>query len=83
VKVLSHEGRRVNQVNALHESLVSAHMEHPNVVRRPAYPALLHPHPVIRVFNPKTLKTGPLMCPLTIGGCAVLLHDCRRASYQS
>lgn len=32
MKVLNHEGRKVNQVNALHESLVSSHMQHPNVV---------------------------------------------------
>lgn len=33
VKVLSHEGSRTAKLNALHESLVSAHVHHPNVVR--------------------------------------------------
>ncbi|KAK9917133.1 hypothetical protein WJX75_001207 [Coccomyxa subellipsoidea] len=32
VKVLSHEGSRTAKLNALHESLVAAHVHHPNVV---------------------------------------------------
>ena len=33
VKVLSHEGSKSAQVNALHEEVVSQHVSHPNVVR--------------------------------------------------
>ena len=33
VKVLSHEGSQSARVNALHESVVSQHVSHPNVVR--------------------------------------------------
>ena len=32
VKVLSHEGSQSARVNALHESVVSQHVSHPNVV---------------------------------------------------
>ena len=34
VKVLCHEGSRTAKLNALHESVVCAHVQHPNVVRR-------------------------------------------------
>ena len=33
MKVLSHEGSQSARVNALHESVVSQHVSHPNVVR--------------------------------------------------
>ncbi len=33
VKVLCHEGSRTAKLNALHESVVCAHVQHPNVVR--------------------------------------------------
>ena len=32
VKVLCHEGSRTAKLNALHESVVCAHVQHPNVV---------------------------------------------------
>ena len=33
MKVLCHEGSRTAKLNALHESVVCAHVQHPNVVR--------------------------------------------------
>ena len=32
MKVLCHEGSRTAKLNALHESVVCAHVQHPNVV---------------------------------------------------
>ena len=37
VKVLSHEDSQSARVNALHESVVSQHVSHPNVVSAPAF----------------------------------------------
>ena len=37
MKVLCHEGSRTAKLNALHESVVCAHVQHPNVVSFSAY----------------------------------------------
>ncbi|CAL8465124.1 g4659 [Coccomyxa elongata] len=74
VKVLSHEGSRTAKLNALHESLVSAHVHHPNVVTTYQIHTVQHIEPptqgsdgeedddteaVLRSFRIKTLSESP------------------------
>lgn len=57
MKVLCHEGSSTAKLNALHESVVCAHVQHPNVVRS-AKACVLH---TPAVLLPITFSKGHLV----------------------
>ena len=59
VKVLMHEGSRARKLNAMHESLVSAAVHHPNVVRSSMESVTAPPSP------PRALRGAPAVAPDT------------------
>ncbi len=76
VKVLSHEGSRTAKLNALHESLVAAHVHHPNVVRinllnyLPCISSALTPEPLIRLGERSLLQEAQRLS----GRLCIMLH---------
>ena len=68
MKVLCHAGNRAAKLNALHESVVCAHVQHPNVVQAKA--SCVQAHASLCGPSVANIVLFALQCLLPIGDAA-------------